>query len=52
MLESKKMKPNYTKIVKLKNKKIEQINDKIQANDSVTTAELNKIWDYFLKSQA
>ena len=40
---------NQTRIIKLKNKGLNKINEKIQRNESITKDELNKLWSEFLK---
>jgi len=40
-----------TRIIILRNKELSKINDKIQENERVTSTELNKLWEEFLKEK-
>ena len=39
-----------TRIIKLRNKELSEINNKIQENKSLTKEELNKLWGEFIKN--
>jgi len=39
-----------TKIIKLEDKKLNKIMERIQKNEGVTSEELNKLWNNFVKS--
>jgi len=40
--------PKHTRIIRLKDKELDEIYQKIQANDIITEKELNKMWDNFI----